>query len=554
MPYTHLHRTGFRTQLTVIMTGAILGLALFSSLMNSWEASRRMGNYILAQGQQTAENLARQSRLAILFHAPENGKEGVAATLASPDVLQVEIIDSSGSVLISESKKGVQKIGLPAGPELARREVMLEQENESAWVFGAPVTDGAEEASPFDVTETAPRRLGYVHVVVSKASLNQLAHWLLIGNLAISFSFAIVLVGLMRLLTQRMTRPLKTLSDLMSRAEKGELGMRATPEGPRDLINMAAAFNKMMTGLEERELALTDLNVSLESKVQARTAELSALNDELNALVEQLKTTQENLIQSEKNAALGRLVAGIAHELNTPIGNALLVSTALSHNFEEFEQHVHEGLKRSNVLQHIQAGRDASQLLDRNLQRAAELISTFKQVAVDQSSSSRRKFDLADLVSEVLMLLKPMLAKTAVEVKYQIPAGIAMDSYPGPLSQVVINLINNAIMHAYDNTGQGIIQIDASCPLPGWVEIRVRDFGAGIPSENLGHIFDPFFTTKLGAGGTGLGLNITYNIVTNLLEGKIYAYSSVGEGTLFLITIPTAPSVRTSDDAPVPYT
>ena len=243
----YLRRTGFRRQLTVIATGAILGLALFSSLMNSWEASRRMRGYLVEQGMHIAENLARQSTLALLFHSADNVKEGVTTTLAFPDVLQVEITDAAHKTLLSQVKNGIERAPVPHDHEpveIARP--MLERETDDEWRFGAPVYSGQGEGSPFEVQERKQQLLGYVHVVLGKGTMNRLVASLLVGNLALTLSFALILLGLMRLLTGHMIQPLNALSALMRRAEAGESGMRAAPQGPRDIVEMALAFNKMM--------------------------------------------------------------------------------------------------------------------------------------------------------------------------------------------------------------------------------------------------------------------------------------------------------------------
>src|SRR3569832_1568100 len=209
----YLRRTGFRRQLTVIVSTAILGLALFSSFMNSWEASRRMNGYLAQQGQRVAENLARQSVLALLYHSPDNVREGVATTLAFPDVLQVEITDAEHRVLLSQVRDSaaLPQVAEPA-PGKALTGAMVEMETGDAWRFGAPVYGGETDSSPFDVQDHKPQLLGYVHVTIGKGTLIRLVASLLIGNLAITRSFAAVLMGVMRLLARHMIQPLNALS------------------------------------------------------------------------------------------------------------------------------------------------------------------------------------------------------------------------------------------------------------------------------------------------------------------------------------------------------
>lgn len=279
------------------------------------------------------------------------------------------------------------------------------------------------------------------------------------------------------------------------------------------------------------EAAQHELNVALESRVASRTAELTTAMSEL-------QRTQQELIQSEKLASLGSLVAGIAHELNTPVGNALMVTTTLAHNQTEFEHHLEEGLKRSKLDSFLLSTRAISDLLDRNLRRTADLISSFKQVAVDQASEQRREFNLDEVVNEIILTMSPTLRKSPFILLNEVPQHIRFDSYPGPLGQVLINLIHNALKHAFEGRDTGEFRLYAKLINDDSVRIIFSDNGIGIPKENISRIFDPFFTTKLGQGGSGLGLSIVHNIITSMLGGRIEASSKQGLGTEFYIDLP----------------
>lgn len=261
----------------------------------------------------------------------------------------------------------------------------------------------------------------------------------------------------------------------------------------------------------------------------------------LRQAVKTLEMAQEELMRSDKLAALGALVAGIAHELNTPIGNSLLVvsafvnqSRALSNSYAD------NSLKRSVLEQYIKEGTEAGEILVRNLQKAASLIASFKQVAVDQTSSQRRVFSLSTVIAEVIQTLSPSLGKSSFALRQSIPEDIVFDSYPGPLEQVVVNLVNNAVLHGFDGREAGVVSISAQSSEVGWVELIVKDDGVGIQPVNLRRIFDPFFTTKLGIGGSGLGLSICHNIVTGVLGGRIRVESEEGGGTAFILNLPTS--------------
>lgn len=286
-----------------------------------------------------------------------------------------------------------------------------------------------------------------------------------------------------------------------------------------------------VTERQKTEARLRELNETLEHRVVERTRELS------DAL-EGLRQAQAGLVQAEKLASLGALVAGVAHELNTPIGNAVMVASTLADHQRGFEVAIAGGLRRTALEAYLATAREAVQVLERNLRRAAELVGSFKQLAVDRSSDQRRRFELAEVVQEVLLALSPTLRRSAVRLEADVPGGLPLDSYPGPLSQVLVNLINNALLHAFEPDSAGQVWLLAEPQGPDRLRLRVRDNGRGIPEAALGRIFDPFFTTRLGQGGSGLGLHIVYNLVTGVLGGRIEVLSQVGQGTEFVIDLP----------------
>jgi len=203
-----------------------------------------------------------------------------------------------------------------------------------------------------------------------------------------------------------------------------------------------------------------------------------------------------------------------------------------------FSRDVGSGMTRSSLNYYINNITEASEILLRNLNRAGDLVDSFKQVAVDRETSQGRRFILADLVSETLLMLRPNTKKDFFVVKLEIPNDIVMDSYPGPLGQAVINLIDNAMLHGFDGREFGTVSISALQLDSDHVEVSVADDGNGIAPENLKRIYDPFFTTKFGAGGSGLGLHITHNIVTRILAGRIRVVSTLNVGTTFIMTLP----------------
>lgn len=286
---------------------------------------------------------------------------------------------------------------------------------------------------------------------------------------------------------------------------------------------------------------ISELNTQLELRVAERTAELQASNSELSQAVDSLRLAQDELVNAERLAALGSLVAGVAHELNTPIGNGLTVASTLEHRLQEFTESLAVGLRRSVLDRFIADSRMAAEILTHNLTRASELILSFKQVAVDQTSSQRRRFILHELVGEILLTLNPAIRKSGCRMSVSIAEGLAFDSYPGPLGQVLTNLVNNAMIHGFEDRPPGLIEISAvggAGEDGDLVELRIRDEGRGIEQHNLKRIFDPFFTTRFGQGGSGLGLHIVHNIVTGVLGGQLELSSTPGEGTCFTLRLP----------------
>ncbi len=271
----------------------------------------------------------------------------------------------------------------------------------------------------------------------------------------------------------------------------------------------------------------------LEERVAERTAEL--------------RQAMTQLVQSEKLAALGHLVAGVAHELNTPLGNARVVAGSLGEELRVFATAVDSGaLRRSQVDAFLNRNREAVDLLERNTARAADLIGHFKQVAVDQTSMRRRRFNLRQTVEELLTTLYPQFKRTAHRIEVDIPPELELDSYPGPLEQVIANLVGNSFTHGFTGVEAGLVRISATLLGPEQVQIDCTDNGVGIPETILKRIFEPFFTSRLGQGGSGLGLYIVYNLTTGILGGTIQVHSASMKGAVFTLTLP-----RTGPDSPI---
>jgi len=293
-----------------------------------------------------------------------------------------------------------------------------------------------------------------------------------------------------------------------------------------------------ITALKRVQAELEQHRATLESKVAARTEQLGRANHELTETLEQLQHTQDELVESAKLAALGALVAGVSHELNTPIGNALMAATTLQAHMERLIEQVRRGLTRSAMDEFLDLGREGASMVVGNLMRASALIQGFKQVAVDRTSAQRRGYDLRSVVADTVMTLMPQMRRRGIVVRQDIPEDLSMDGFPGPLGQVLGNLLDNAAIHGLAGRHGGDISITATREGADRVVIVVADRGHGIAPEHMPRLFEPFFTTRLGQGGSGLGLMIARNIVTAVLGGRIEVTSVLGEGTSFVLDLP----------------
>jgi signal transduction histidine kinase len=262
------------------------------------------------------------------------------------------------------------------------------------------------------------------------------------------------------------------------------------------------------------------------------------LQKEVNRAVDQLHETQDRLVRNEKMASLGALVAGVSHEINTPVGIGVTAASGLHEHARRLKRlYADDALKKSDLDNFLQLTSESTDIILRNLQRAADLIQSFKQVAVDQASGERRQFAMRRYLEEVLRSLGPKLKRTPHAVNVDCDETLVLDSYPGALAQVLTNLISNSLVHAFPDGRTGRIDI-AVRRLSDQVRLEYADDGAGIPPEHLRRVFDPFFTTKRGSGGSGLGMHIVYNLVTQMLGGTIDIASTVGRGTRVTVTFP----------------
>ncbi|QOZ35839.1 ATP-binding protein [Bradyrhizobium sp. CCBAU 53421] len=296
--------------------------------------------------------------------------------------------------------------------------------------------------------------------------------------------------------------------------------------------------------------SIVGVNVAAEEITDRKRSEreIRAARDAAEKALHHLQETQASLIEAEKLAALGRLVAGVAHEINSPVGTSLTVASVLEQKCADFAAEAARGkLKRSSLSDFIEVVESASSLLVGNLKRAADLVQSFKQVAVDRSYFDRSQFDLGEVTEQVLSNLRPALPKNNLALEVDCPSGLAMNSYPGPYGQALTNLFVNSVVHAFPDGKGGTITIRLRALGADQVEILFADDGCGMSRDVLRQAFDPFFTTRRDVGRIGLGLHIVHNIVTNRLGGELHLDSAPGIGTGVRITLPRLAPQRGTD-------
>lgn len=320
----------------------------------------------------------------------------------------------------------------------------------------------------------------------------------------------------------------------------------------REQLEEFVTVTRDITRVKLHERELEAVNRELEQRIEARTAQLAASNDELRAALDALQSTRDKLVQAEKLSSLGELVAGIAHEVNTPVGVGLTAASHLHDRARAFERSVESGrVTRAELSAFVSTALDSATITVSNLQRAAQLIRSFKQVAADRSHESVRALPLVSYLNDVLLSLRPQLRRGNHTVELKGPERFEITTAPGALSQVITNLVMNSVRHGFEKQTDGIVCVEVEPHESGGCTIHYRDNGSGIPESNLRRIFDPFFTTQRGRGGTGLGLHIVFGLVSNVLQGTIDVASTTGEGTSFTLQLPATVDL-TNDSTPSP--
>ncbi|MCR4304491.1 MAG: ATP-binding protein [Gallionella sp.] len=507
---TFLRNYTFRRQLGIAVTSGVLCMALFSSLMSSWQGKERVRRNLVEQGQRVTENLARQSALALLYASPDNATEAVNATLAFQGVEYVEIRDTDLHVLLARGSVNPAEMpdtsaprALPAAGEDVT--AVLLAENEYAWKFEAPVMSRPGAASPFQMQEVARELLGTVSVIMGKSALDEIARDIFLVNIASSFSFALLFLVVISFLTNRMNRPLDHLSASMARAEAGEPNVRAERGGPKDISDMAHAFNSMMLVLELREAELRRFNETLEQRV-----------------VEEATKSREKdhmLIQQSRLAAIGEMIGNIAHQWRQPINALTLLLANIKDAFE------HNELDKGYLDKSVKDGQKI-------IQRMSTTIDDFRDFF--RPNKEKDLFSVNEAVMDVLRIMEAALKYSNINISVQGGESVMAYGIRNEYAQVLINLLANSKEAIQEHkVADGQIRIGIS-QYEGMSVVDVEDNAGGIPPGVLPKIFEPYYTTK--EKGTGIGLYMSKVIVEDNMGGTIKACNIEGGARLTIAT------------------
>ncbi|MCF2862840.1 ATP-binding protein [Pseudoalteromonas sp. Cnat2-41] len=329
-----------------------------------------------------------------------------------------------------------------------------------------------------------------------------------------------------------------TQKELLKSNEKlDQQNLQLEQEVARKTSNLSQAMMDLQQ--QKYELEKQKLNLTEEIELRRHTEqELLTKQSEMQRYVDELNLAQERLLGSEKMAALGGLVAGITHDINTPVGIGVTATSFLQERLDAIEYAYKEKTLSPKALEEfIKDAKQSTELLTSNLARASELVASFKQIAVDQASEAVRTINFKEYLGEVIRSLHPKIKKTQHQVDVNCPDNLVLNLPAGAISQIFTNLIMNSLIHGFEGVEKGTITIDVS-ENDGLVDINYRDNGRGVDAEQLDKLFDPFFTTKRDQGGSGLGTHITFNLVKQTLGGEIEVSSEPGQGLQYRITIP----------------
>ena len=511
----------FQQQLSLVVAIGVLSMTLLSSLASAWQASRQVEDNLLKQSLQVASSLANQSQLALLSGASDNAGDAIAATLAFPDVLRIEIRNTSGKLLVASGLPSVGSLKWPASPPVpqsASHSAFVAAQDAHTWQLVAPVWT-TRNATPFDVEPPPEKQLGHVVLSVSKATLSSTVTNIFLTNVVSSLVIALAFLGVLRCLAGRLNRPLEALSKAMARAEQGAVQVRTTAQGPSDLQRMSHAFNRMLSALQERGEELQRHRDNLGDLVRERTEELK-VEKERAEVASQAKTD---------------FLTRMSHELRTPL-NAIMGYAQIL----EMDRELSDRQRRIVQTMHESGAHLLKLIIDiLDLSRIESGHTELHAAAVQPRA-------LADQLDNALRIKAAEKGLTLLaHCDDDVPAAVVVDDQR--LRQVLFNLLGNALKF----TSNGTVRLDILClsatPEGHAATLRfsVQDSGPGIRLEDQARVFEPFEQAgdaRSRAQGTGLGLAISRQLV-RLMGGELQLRSQEGKGCCFWFDLPLPTTV-----------
>ncbi len=504
---THIRSKSFRVQLTTIFSIGILALGLVGALSSAWVTKVHIEDQLFENGLQVTESLATQSVLALIYDSPENADDAAIAAMGFPSIEHVAILTTAGNALLSKGET-IEQYDIS---KITNKVALLEETLEH-WVFAAPVyildQITADEQPLLFETEQQQELLGYVLVKKSKEKIGQVFTAALTNNLGIGLLFALLLLAIIHLFFNRLITPLDKLSVVMGRAEEGDTNAYASLEGPREVIDIARAYNKMIEALAQHQYQLTRHNEILEYEVGERTRDLVYARD--------------MAIQANRNKS--NFLSNVSHELRTPLQSILGYSDLVLETLPPEQDDIRHDI--NTIVQNAE-----------NLLHMINSVLDMSKIEAGRIEVSKRETNIEQLVSGVIETIKPLMTPNQNQFEHSmqlVSPVINVDA--DKLRQVMLNLLSNAAKFTHNGTIQfTITQTDEV------LNLQVEDNGIGMNKDQADHIFEPFYQIDAGHTrryqGTGLGLAITHQFC-QLMGGSISVKSTLNQGSMFDASIP----------------
>lgn len=531
-----LFNLSFKKQFYISFIGIVIVTMIFEFIFNTLSSYNQKMDSFKADAKLQARLIADSALAPLMFLDKEGLQENLNALKKYESIDKAIILDIENKLFVGYGKTG---IGYLVDQNISEGWFLYEGELPIPYISSSFVIKEPIELDGI--------RYGVLYLEKSTQELNKFIIKSILHMSIFSFVLFIVMGIFIYSLANKLINPILNLSrELSDLSVSNDYSVRLKYNAKNEIAQLYNSFNRLFESIQAYQLSrdealtqaksyhehLENLTNELEERVAMRT-------NELQSSLDTLKKTQNQLIQSEKMASLGALVSGVAHEVNTPLGNAVTGSTIIKKEAQALNLALRDGsLKKSTLESSLECIEQTSKLLYNSVNSAADLIKSFKRISVDQSIEDKREFDLVEYVGEVFLAFHNKLKHIPVEVEIISPQRVIITSYPGVFAQILNNFIQNSIMHGFEKkTGSAKIILQIT-ELEDSFELIYSDNGIGMDEELRAKAFDPFVTTKRNAGGTGLGLNIVYNLVNQKLKGSLNLETAVGKGVKFTITIP----------------